>query len=174
MSDRRRNLEIKATLADPEATIAAAISHGARDEGDLRQRDTYFHAVQGRLKLRESPPGMAELISYARADRQGPKVSHYRVVPVVDPDGLREALHDVLGTRVVVEKRRRLLLWQNVRIHVDRVDRLGDFVELEAVAASPGGLEAERDKVEQLRVALGIADADLVSRGYADLLERGH
>lgn len=172
MADRRRNLEIKARVKDPAATLAAALEFGAHDEGDLVQRDTYFHAVQGRLKLREAPPAMAELISYARADREGPKVSHYRIVPVGDPEGLAGALGDVLGIRVVVEKTRRLLLWENVRIHIDRVARLGDFVELEAVAASIGGLEAERDKVEALRTALGIADAHLVPRGYADLLER--
>ena len=74
--------------------------------------------------------------------------------------------------RVVVEKARRLLLWRNVRIHLDRVEGLGDFVELEAVAASPGGLEVERDRVEQLREALGISDEHLVAHGYADLLTR--
>src|SRR5205807_2678558 len=48
------NLEIKAVDPDPEATLAAALALGARDEGTLHQRDTYFHAVQGRLKLREA------------------------------------------------------------------------------------------------------------------------
>lgn len=72
--------------------------------------------------------------------------------------------------RCVVEKARRLLLWHNVRIHLDRVTGLGHFVELEAVATSPGGLEVERDRVEELRAVLGIADAHLVARGYADLL----
>jgi len=85
---------------------------------------------------------------------------------------LAEALGASLGVRVVVEKARRLLLWRNVRIHLDRVADLGDFVELEAVATSPGGLEVERDRVEELRTALGIADDRLVARGYADLLTR--
>ena len=59
-----------------------------------------------------------------------------------------------------------------MRIHLDRVEGLGDFVELEAVAASPGGLEVERDRVEELRATLGIADEHLVAHGYADLLTR--
>jgi adenylate cyclase class IV len=172
VSGRRRNLEVKGVDPDPAGTLAAALELGADDRGVLHQRDTYFHAVQGRLKLREAPPEPAELISYARADREGPKVSHYRVVPVADHVALAEALAESLGVRVVVEKARRLLLWHNVRIHLDRVAGLGNFVELEAVAASPGGLEVERDRVEQLRATLGIADARLVARGYADLLER--
>jgi adenylate cyclase class 2 len=172
MSRKERNLEIKAVDADPEATFAAALELGARDQGMLRQRDTYFHAVQGRLKLREAPPEPAELIAYARAELAGPKVSLYRIVPVSDHVALVDALADALGVRIVVEKVRRLLLWRNVRIHLDRVTGLGDFVEIEAVATSPGGLEVERDRVEQLCEALGIADERLVATGYADLLIR--
>jgi len=172
MPGTRRNLEVKAIDPDPQATLQAALELGADERGVLRQRDTYFHAVQGRLKLREAPPQPAELISYARADLAGPKVSHYRVVPVSDHVALSDALRDTLGVRVVVEKARRLLVWRNVRIHLDRVAGLGDFVELEAVATSPGGLEVERDRVEDLREALGIAEERLVARGYADLLTR--
>jgi adenylate cyclase class 2 len=172
MPGKRRNLEIKAVDPDPPATLQAALELGAEDAGWLRQRDTYFHAVQGRLKLREAPPEPAELIAYARAELRGPKVSLYRVVPVFDPIALTDALTDSLGVRVVVEKVRRLLLWRNVRIHLDQVEGLGEFVELEAVATSPGGLEVERDRVEQLRTALGIADEHLVAHGYADLLTR--
>jgi adenylate cyclase, class 2 len=167
---RARNLEIKAVDSDPQATLACALGFGAEDRGLLQQRDTYFHAVSGRLKLREAPPRPAELIAYARADLAGPKVSHYRIVPVADHLALIDALSDSLGIRCVVEKARRLLLWRNVRIHLDRVAGLGHFVELEAVATVPGGLEVERDRVEQLRAALGIADEQLVAHGYADLL----
>jgi adenylate cyclase class IV len=142
------------------------------DEGTLHQVDTYFHAVQGRLKLREAPPAMAELISYRRADRDGPKVSNYRIVPVLDPVGLREALSDTLGVRVVVEKVRRLLIWRGVRIHLDAVAGLGAFVELEAVAAAPGGLYAEEAKIAELRSALGITGDLLIARGYSDLMAR--
>jgi adenylate cyclase, class 2 len=92
-------------------------------------------------------------------------------VPVLDPGGTAEALADALGVRTVVEKRRRLIVWRNVRIHLDEVARLGRFVELEAVAATSGGLEAEREKVQELRRSLGIDDDRLlVARGYAELL----
>ena len=165
-----RNLEIKAQDPDPPRTLEVALELG-EDRGVLEQRDTYFHAVTGRLKLRETAGAHAELIAYARADLAGPKVSHYRLVPVYDPAALSAALGAALGVRGVVEKRRRLVVWRNVRIHLDEVAGLGRFVELEAVAASSGGLEAEREKVDELRRALGIADDRLlVPRGYAELL----
>jgi len=166
-----RNLELKAVDPDPAATRAAALAHGAEPAGRLRQRDTYFHAVQGRLKLREIEGETAELIAYGRADRSGPTVSTYRIVPVFDPDALAAALDDALGTRVIVEKERTLLLWRNVRIHLDRVAHLGTFVELEAVAGA-GGITPEVARVDELRAALAITDDRLVATGYADLLER--
>ena len=165
-----RNLEIKARDPDPPRTLEAALALG-EDRGVLEQRDTYFHAVTGRLKLREIAGAPAELIAYSRADLSGPKVSHYHVVPVLDPHATADALAASLGVRAVVEKRRRLVLVQNVRIHLDEVERLGRFVELEAVAASSGGLDAERAKVAALRRSLGIDDDRLlVARGYAELL----
>ena len=172
MSAAQRNLEIKAVDPDPAATLEAALAIGARDGGVLHQRDTYFHAVQGRLKLREAPPAPAELIAYARADRTEPRVSSYRVVAVADHLELADALADALGVKVVVEKTRRLLHYENVRIHLDHVAELGDFVELEALVTGPGGPAAEQPKVAELRSALGIGDERLVARSYADLLER--
>jgi adenylate cyclase class IV len=172
MAAPARNLELKALDPDPERTLTACRELGAVDEGERVQRDTYFFAVQGRLKLRESPPAPAELIAYARADREGPTVSLYRVVPVADHVALAAGLGDALGVRAVVDKRRRVLRWRHVRIHLDQVRGLGPFVELEAVAASSGGLEAERVTLEDLRRALGLEHAPLVARGYADLIER--
>ena len=91
---------------------------------------------------------------------------------MADHVALTEALGDSLGVRVVVEKERRLLLHENVRIHLDRVAGLGDFVELEAVATGPSGPVAERVKIDALKRVLDLSDERLVARSYADLLER--
>jgi homotetrameric cytidine deaminase len=171
MAEPRRNVELKARDADPAASLERCRALGAEDRGELRQRDTYFLAARGRLKLREQEPGGAELIAYERADAAHARESRYRLVPVADPAALREALDAVLGTRVVVDKRRRLLLWEGVRIHLDRVAGLGDFVELEGVAADDSDLSREAELVARLRAELGIADDALVPTGYADLLE---
>jgi homotetrameric cytidine deaminase len=171
MAEPRRNVELKARDADPASSLQRCRSLGAEDRGELRQRDTYFGAPHGRLKLREQEPGGAELIAYDRADAAHARESRYRLVPVADPAALREALDAVLGTRVVVDKRRRLFLWEGVRIHLDRVEGLGDFVELEGVAADGSDLSREAELVARLRGELGIADDALVPIGYADLLE---
>jgi homotetrameric cytidine deaminase len=158
-----RNIELKASDPQPARTLELALALGAEDKGEIAQRDTYFARARGRLKLREQDPGAAELIQYRRADAPDARESEYRRVPAADAEALRHALDAALGTLVVVEKRRRLLLWEGVRIHLDEVAGLGGFVELEGV----GG---ERDKVERLRGELEIADDALVAQSYSDLL----
>jgi cytidine deaminase len=156
----QRNLEIKARDADPRGSLELALELGAEDRGEIAQVDTYFGHANGRLKLREQSPGDAELIQYRRADEAGPRVSDYRLVAIGDADALREALEAALGTLVVVKKNRRLLVWEGVRIHLDEVEGLGSFVELEDTG---GG-----DRLDAVRAKLDIQEP--VAASYSDLL----
>ena len=169
----RVNVELKARDPDPEGSVARCTALGAQDHGVLTQRDTYFAARTGRLKLREDGSGAGELIAYGRADNLHAGQSRYTVAPVVAPAHLAEALQTALGTVVVVTKRRRLFLWEGVRIHLDEVDGLGSFVELEAVLPDAGDEATARAKVARLTEALAIADDALVATGYSDLLLDG-
>jgi homotetrameric cytidine deaminase len=168
------NLEIKARDADPDATAARCLALGASDEGVLGQRDTYFAPRHGRLKLRVQDGAGAELIAYRRPDATEAEESAFIRAPAADPARLLEALDAALGTTVVVIKRRRLFVWENVRIHLDDVEGLGTFIELEAMVGP--GLNSAGDaaeKVARLRSALAIADDALVAAGYSDLLSDG-
>ena len=165
-----RNVELKARDPDPARTLERALALGAEDQGEISQRDTYFAGARGRLKLREQEPGQDELIAYHRADDKRAGTSVYHRAPVPDAVALREALDAAHGTLVVVDKRRRLLLWEGVRIHLDEVDGQGSFVELEAVAADGSDLSSEHEKVERLRGELAVDDANLVAESYSDLL----
>jgi homotetrameric cytidine deaminase len=156
----QRNLEIKARDADPRRSLELALELGAEDRGEIAQRDTYFGHANGRLKLREQDPGDAELIQYRRADEAGPRVSDYRLVAVAEAEALREALDAALGTLVVVQKSRRLLVWEGVRIHLDEVEGLGSFLELEDTS---GG-----DRLDALRAKLDIQEP--IAGSYSDLL----
>jgi len=168
VTEPARNVELKAHDPDPARTLERALAAGAADHGLLRQRDTYFHVPHGRLKLREEEPGEAHLIAYERPDAAEVRLSSYRVVPVPDPAGLLAALEATNGIDVVVAKRRRLLLWETVRIHLDEVEGLGSFVELEAVADPASDLERERSQVALLCEALAIGDDALREGSYSD------
>jgi homotetrameric cytidine deaminase len=170
VSEPRRNVELKATDPDPERSLAICLELGAEDRGVLAQRDTYFRVRHGRLKLREESPGGATLIQYDRPDAAHARESRYRVIPIEDAANLRTALDAALGTLVVVDKERRLLLWEGVRIHLDRVEGLGNFVELEGVAPPESDLTPERERVDRLSAALGLGPDRVLADSYSDRL----
>jgi homotetrameric cytidine deaminase len=167
-----RNVEFKARDADPAATLQAALDAGAVEEGVLRQVDTYFNVQHGRLKLREQEPGGAWLIPYQRVDAAEARVSEYDVIDAFDAEGVKAALAATLGVEIVVDKRRRLLLLGTIRIHLDEIEGLGSFVEVEAVVPEDGDLDAEYARVVALREALAIPADAILAEGYADLLAR--
>ena len=171
MGAARRNLELKVRDADPERSLSTCERLPAEDGGILLQEDTYFDVPKGRLKLRQETGAPAHLIAYERSDLPGQRESRYRVVEIGDAAELEEALAGVLGIIAVVSKERRLFLFEGVRIHLDRVDCLGSFIELEGVAA-PG----ERDlahleiPLALLRNSLGIDETNLIGESYCDLV----
>lgn len=165
---RRKNLELKAPLADAAAAEALCRSLGAVDGGLLRQLDTYFGAPRGRLKLRELNGIEAQLIGYVRHEAAAQRYSHFRVVSVADPAGMKALLTETMGLRGTVAKRRRLYLWNDCRIHLDQVEGLGSFVEFEVL--SQGDEASDRERMAALMGHFGLADHDAIRASYSDLL----
>ena len=165
------NLELKARDRDPDQSLRVCEGIAAVDEGTLSQLDTYFDVPRGRLKLREQAGSEAQLIAYERADDRGNAESRYRLVAVPEPAELKAALAGTLGVRVEVRKRRRLFLYEGVRIHLDEVEGLGHFIEFEGVATADRGAEAFAPLLADLRGRLGIEDDDLLAVSYSDLVE---
>jgi predicted adenylyl cyclase CyaB len=172
MPEPRRNIELKVRDRDPRRSLAICGSLDAVDRGVLVQRDTYFSVARGRLKLREEDGSVPHLISYERPDVSMERESRYRIVDVVDVEGLKAALAGTLGVKAVVAKRRRLFVWEkNVRIHLDAVENLGDFIEFEAVADADSDLTRERDQALRLREAFEIDAGDVIGGSYCDLVD---
>jgi predicted adenylyl cyclase CyaB len=168
----RANLEIKARCADLDAARERARSVATEWIGLDRQVDTYFLTRRGRLKLRESSLSGGQLVPYLRPDQEGPKRSDYRVIPVDDPAGVKSLLGELLGVHRIVRKDREIALYENVRIHLDRVEGLGSFLELEAVFdGDPEQERAQHEKVRFLMHRLGIQESDLLSASYEGLIE---
>ena len=170
--DARANLEIKARCPDLAAARARAQRVATAHVGVDEQVDTYFRVARGRLKLRESSLAGGQLIPYLRPDVAGSRRSDYRVVPVADPAGVKALLAEILGVHRVVRKRREIFLYENVRIHLDEVEELGSFVELEAVFDGSASEEAEQPhRIAFLLAELHIAETDLLPGSYEGLLD---
>ncbi|MAE96273.1 MAG: adenylate cyclase [Deltaproteobacteria bacterium] len=165
------NIEIKARCRDLAAARERVTGLATSWIGVEEQVDTYFQTRTGRLKLRESSRSGGQLIPYLRPDESGPRRSDYQVIACPDPGETRRLLLELLGLHTVVRKRREIALVDNVRVHLDEVDGLGPFIELEAVFDGSAGEEAaNRARVAELMQALGVREADLIDGSYESML----
>lgn len=165
-----RNVEIKARVTDVTAVRKRANALPVRATEELEQTDTFFVVPHGRLKLRESSGSTAELIFYERSDSAGPKLSEYQRIGCADPERWRTLLGRALGVRGVVKKQRSVLLVGRTRIHLDRVEGLGDFLELEVILEEGESAARGEAVARELLSALGIGVSSCVSGAYIDLL----
>lgn len=164
------NIEIKASCSDPGKVRGILESRGADFKGIDHQVDTYFNVPNGRLKLRV---GNIEnnLIHYDRADEHGPKQSNVTLFPVPHNSPLKDVLTRSLGVLVVVDKHREIYFIDNVKFHIDEVQNLGFFVEVEAIDMN-GNIGKEK-LMEQCRTylkLLGIEKTNLLAQSYSDML----
>jgi predicted adenylyl cyclase CyaB len=165
-----RNVEIKARIGDPEAVRARAEVLADRPPQVIEQRDTFFDCQDGRLKVRRLGDGSSELIFYRRPDIAGPRESRFLKTPVVDPDGLIEVLGAALGVLGVVRKQRTLYRTGQTRIHLDVVEELGNFLELEVVLEDGQSPDEGSRIARELMARLEVRVDDLEPRAYIDLL----
>lgn len=164
------NIEIKARCANQEAIRVYLKSHGADFKGTDHQIDTYFTVPNGRLKLREGGIENA-LIYYDRPNRQGPKQADGALYSSEPGSSLKDVLTKALGIKVIVDKRREIYFISNVKFHVDTVEGLGNFVEIEAIDTDGSlGVEELNEQCQKYLKELAINDSDLISVSYSDLL----
>jgi len=170
-----RNLEIKARIENLTAARRVAERVATERLGVQHQVDTYFVCRHGRLKLRQIDGLSAQLVWYCRPDEPGPKPSEYHLVPVSNPETLKAALSAALGVARVVRKRREIFLVENVRIHLDEVERLGTFLEFEAVldqqSDQTGAEQSASQLLGRLLAEFGVGAESLVSRSYGEMTQ---
>ena len=168
----RRNVELKARVPSLEDARRCA-RHIATSSGVIQhQTDTYFPCPSGRLKLREIKGSATELIWYLRSDVEESRTSDYQICAVADADSLRQILESACGgIRTVVRKRREIFLWNNVRIHLDEVERHGNFVEFEAILGSDMDDSAGHAKICELKKRFNIPLSALIGMSYGDFID---
>lgn len=164
------NVEIKASC-DDQASIRQILKDKQADfKGVDHQIDTYFNVPKGRLKLRQ---GNIEnnLIHYNRSNQSGPKTSEVSLFACKDGAALKQTLSEALEVKVVVDKKREIYFIENVKFHLDQVEQLGTFVEIEAIDTD--GRYSMVDLQEQCEYYLAlfnIQEKDLITHSYSDLL----
>lgn len=165
-----RNVEIKARLSHRAPIEARATALAQEGPILIVQEDIFFQVPQGRLKLRILSEEQGELIYYERPDDKGPKESRFLRSETGDPRGLQDLLRQAYGVRGVVRKQRTLYWIGQTRLHLDRVEELGEFIELEVVLQDDQSAADGARIAHQLMDALGVQEADLIDKAYIDML----
>lgn len=165
------NIEIKARVRNFDEIRRRAENLSDTPVEVIPQEDTFFNTPQGRLKLRLLSGDRGQLIYYTRPDQEGPKRSDYHISHTTDPANLKRVLELAYGIRGVIQKTRYLYLVGQTRVHLDDVEGLGQFMELEVVMRE-GQSDAEGQAIaEDLMSSLGVERSDLLEGAYMDLLE---
>ncbi|HLF65199.1 MAG TPA: class IV adenylate cyclase [Saprospiraceae bacterium] len=165
-----KNVEIKAQCHDPQGKRDILITQGARYIGRDHQIDTYYQTPHGRLKLRRGNIENA-LIAYTRENVRNPKLSDVLLYKTYDAASLQEILDRTFDRQIVVDKTRDIYFIDNIKFHVDDVQGLGTFVEIEAIdEAERFGEDELRKQVTQYMKILGITHEDLLTHSYSDMI----
>jgi adenylate cyclase class IV len=165
-----KNVEIKAYIANLEAVASRAAAIADQGPIELDQDDTFFLCANGRLKLRAFSSESGELIFYRRPDQPGPKESFYLLSPTSAPDTLRQTLSLAYGQSGRVRKHRTLFLIGRTCVHLDVVQDLGRFLELEVVLNENEPAGHGIHEAHELMLKLGVEPSQLVEGAYVDLL----
>jgi predicted adenylyl cyclase CyaB len=165
-----RNIEIKAKVHNAEYLRLLVEKISGTPAQILFQEDTFFYSPSGRLKLRIHAPDRGELIYYQRSDQEGPKESNYIISPTAEPHSLKKVLTSAYGVRGVIRKQREIYVVGQTRIHLDRVEGLGEFLELEFVVKGDQTDTEGKKILEEVMGKLGIEGKDLINCAYIDLL----
>src|SRR5882724_601329 len=168
-----RNVEIKSRIESVEKMVPRVARLADQGPIEIEQDDTFFACERGRLKLRAFSDTEGQLIFYRRPDQTGPKESFFVISPTGSPDSLREALSLAFGTIGRVRKHRTLFMIGRTRVHLDRVDGLGQFLELEVVLENQETAASGTAVAQELMADLGIEPSQLVEGAYVDLLAQG-
>jgi len=166
------NIEIKARISNIEVAREKIEKLDIKETSEIIQEDTFYKTDMGRLKLRTFLQHKGELIYYLRNDSAGPKRSDYLVYKTDDPVSLKQVLATSLEIRGVIKKKRLLYIMGNTRIHLDEVENLGSFLELEVALNSGQKVNEGIAIANNLMKKLGVSKKDLIDKAYIDLLEK--
>jgi len=163
--------EFKAKVNDLQHYESKLLSLDPILIGNENQTDTYFKVKKGRLKLRETSKERT-LINYFRENTNATKKSEVLVSKLENHKELKEILILQFGVKVIVKKERKIYEIENVRFHIDNVEKLGYFMEVEVL--NPNKEHSIRKLTNLCNKYFDyfeLTKEQIISNSYSDLLE---
>jgi adenylate cyclase class IV len=159
------NLELKIKVLSHKKFLSILKMIGAEDRGTLKQKDIYYKVRKGLLKLRVEKKTYT-LIKYLRNEK-GKRWSNYELL-LMEGKNPEKYLGEIFKIDTIVEKKRKLFLYKNTRVHLDEVKALGKFLELETLL-----IGNRKDATERFDEIVKILNLDLskqIKASYKNLM----
>lgn len=167
-----KNVEMKAKVVNLEP-IRQILNREPNET--LHQKDIFINFNKGRLKLRESDVSMPQLIYYEREDSLNPKLSSFKIHTYRTKERYLKALKNYkkkYGIKGIVEKEREYFRIDNIRVHLDKVKELGEFVEIELILKDESNKSQNTEKaIDFFLNFLNIPKEDIIATSYIDLIQ---
>ena len=159
------NLELKSRVENHNTIKRILENIGATFEGTLNQKDIYYKVADGLLKVRIEN-GKFSLIRYNREEKKTDRWSNYYLVKMEGKE-IELLLLTLFDVEVEVVKKRELYLYKDTRIHLDCVENLGYFIELETVVQ--GTKEYAKELFDEMIKLLRLDLTKQIRSSYRDL-----
>lgn len=131
------------------------------------QKDHYYKIKKSRLKLRVINSNFGSLIFYDRPEEESKRISEYLLVRTKDHNELKKILDNLFEELVTVSKKREIFIYDNVRIHLDKVKNLGVFLEFEIIFSS---IDKAKKQMKEMIDHFGLDENKFIKNSYSDLL----
>lgn len=167
----RQNFEIKARVFNLNVArwkAMAFIKKFEHKQHDVQfQKDIYFKVKGKRLKLRYINKEYGNLILYNRDEKNKRRISEYLIADINNPDEMEKILRNFFEVLIVVDKRREIFIADNVRIHLDKIKGLGNFIEFEVIFTS---IRNAKKTMNELINYFELVEEGFIKNSYSDLL----
>jgi len=160
------NLELKIRVISHQSIKKILEQIGAEYKGMLKQKDVYYSVPNGLLKLRIEN-GSESLILHNRNENNKNRWSDFEFIKFANDNG-EKFFSKLFDVEVIVKKKRELFYYDDTRIHLDKVNNLGNFLELETLVIN-GKTDAIKRFVKIIHI-LKLDESKQIRKSYRDLL----
>ena len=161
-----QNLEVKIKYDSFDGIKKILKEIGAEFTANLNQKDIYYKNSGGLLKLRIEN-GAESLIHYSRKENSPNRWSNYSLLKFKDGNA-EKFFRKIFEIETVVGKKRLLYMYNNTRIHLDKIKHLGNFLELETLVLN-GQADAKK-RFKEIATLLKLDMKNQIKKSNRDLM----
>ncbi|MHA2100815.1 MAG: class IV adenylate cyclase [Candidatus Kariarchaeaceae archaeon] len=169
-------VEIKLACDDPESVITKLKEMGAEQVNNESNMDIYFNHPVRDFGSTDEALRIREVNSQVELTYKGPKFdskskTREEITIPVESLEIKDVFYRLnFPVGGIVNKKRDNWTIDNVKISIDQVENLGDYVELEISSNNNENIEYDRSILYRIATSLGLNPENQIRESYLELL----